>query len=410
MLGTSRNQIMTACVSCMVVMMACAVAIGSTNFPRITKNDFNSHIEQLSLDSEQKKKADVIFENYQKDLQATLDVRKQMLRWIWLSYPEEYGGYAPGLKAELNEDERTVEATIQLGLRQLERNYFKKLAGLDDNLIELVESLRRSQLRQRLLQKNTLPDTTPAGVAFDVFKLVQKIVPDWRNRPELAENLASYEELMDPLLIRLDDMLWKYDLVGNEGLHELKYKLGRGEIPPDELDWQISHVADFFVEIHYLLVQIRSLNNSATHAVASQLSDHDARQFQAQARQYLARYMYDSSDFLPDVIIPRALSLTDINNTQQETLSNIRTSYLNKESVTKAGLEPLFEQMLTRQMYRLSFEAWVRRIVLKETIKDPREHLRQEFRGKVDKWKVLQEQFIDQLKAVLTDRQWQQIQ
>lgn len=408
--GNPKNQMMTACVCFTIVMMVCAFAVGSNNFPSITSDDFNKHIQQLSLDSEQKSKAIVIFDSYQEDLQATLKYRDQMLRWIWSNLPEQYGGYAPNLRTVVIKDERLVEITVQMDLRQLQRNYFKQLAGLDRSLIKPVESLRRKHLRIRMLQESSIPDPAPCGVAFDVAKLLQEIVPDWRSRPYVAEYLASYEELMDRLLIKLDNVRWRYDSEVNQGLRDLKAKLARGEILPDDLDGHVSRVADSFVEIHYLLTQIRTLNNSTTHVVVPLLSDQDALLLQIRARRYLASYLYDSSSLLPDVLITRALKLPSLSVAQQETLSNLRISYLSKELVTEASLEPKYEQMWTKRMYRLSFEAWVRRIILKETIEDPREQLRDEFNVKVDKWNAIQKQFTAQLKVILTDSQWQKIQ
>ncbi|MCH8822684.1 MAG: hypothetical protein IH984_04160 [Planctomycetes bacterium] len=396
--------------SFMVVMLVCAAAVGSNNFPSITSDDFNKHIQQLSLDSAQKNKAKVIFDSYQEDLQATLKYRDQMLRWIWSNLPAQYGGYDPDLKTVVIKDERLVEITVQMDLRQLQRNYFKQLAGLDRSLIKPVESLRRKHLRIRMLQESSIPNPAPCGVAFDVAKLLQEIVPDWRSRPDVAEYLASYEELMDRLLIKLDHVRWRYDSEVNQGLRDLKAKLARGEILPDDLDGHVSRVADSFVEIHYLLTQIRTLNNSTTHVVVPLLSDQDALLLQIRARRYLASYLYDSSALLPYILIMRALKLPSLSIAQQETLSNLRISYLNKELISEASLEPKYEQMWTKHMYRLSFEAWVRRIILKETIEDPREQLRDEFNVKIKKWNALQEQFNQQLKVILTDSQWQKIQ
>ncbi len=408
--GNPKKRMMTACGFFMIIMLVCAVAVGSNNFPSITSDDFNKHIEQLPLDSVQKDKAKVIFDSYQEDLQATLEYRDQMLRWIWSNLPAQYGGYDPDLKTVVIKDERLVEITVQMDLRQLQRNYFKQLAGLDRSLIKPVESLRRKHLRIRMLQESSIPDPAPCGVAFDVAKLLQEIVPDWRSRPDVAEYLASYEELMDRLLIKLDNVRWRYDSEVNQGLRDLKAKLARGEILPDDLDGHVSRVADSFVEIHYLLTQIRTLNNSTTHVVVPLLSDQDALLLQIRARRYLASYLYDSSALLPYILITRALKLPSLSVTQQETLSNLRISYLNKELISEASLEPKYEQMWTKRMYRLSFEAWVRRIILKETIEDPREQLRDEFNVKVDKWEAIQKQFNEQLKVILTDRQWQQIQ
>lgn len=408
--GYPKNQMMTACMSFMVVMLVCAAAVGSNNFPSITSDDFNKHIQQLSLDSAQKNKAKVIFDSYQEDLQATLKYRDQMLRWIWSNLPAQYGGYDPDLKTVVIKDERLVEITVQMDLRQLQRNYFKQLAGLDRSLIKPVESLRRKHLRIRMLQESSIPNPAPCGVAFDVAKLLQEIVPDWRSRPDVAEYLASYEELMDRLLIKLDHVRWRYDSEVNQGLRDLKAKLARGEILPDDLDGHVSRVADSFVEIHYLLTQIRTLNNSTTHVVVPLLSDQDALLLQIRARRYLASYLYDSSALLPYILIMRALKLPSLSIAQQETLSNLRISYLNKELISEASLEPKYEQMWTKHMYRLSFEAWVRRIILKETIEDPREQLRDEFNVKIKKWNALQEQFNQQLKVILTDSQWQKIQ
>ena len=408
--GNPKKRMMTACGCFMIIMLVCAVAVGSNNFPSITSDDFNKHIQQLSLDSAQKDKAKVIFDSYQEDLQATLEYRDQMLRWIWSNLPAQYGGYDPDLKTVVIKDERLVEITVQMDLRQLQRNYFKQLAGLDRSLIKPVESLRRKHLRIRMLQESSIPNPAPCGVAFDVAKLLQEIVPDWRSRPDVAEYLASYEELMDRLLIKLDNVRWRYDSEVNQGLRDLKAKLARGEILPDDLDGHVSHVADSFVEIHYLLTQIRTLNNSTTHVVVPLLSDQDALLLQIRARRYLASYLYDSSALLPYILIMRALKLPSLSNAQQEILSNLRISYLSKEFVTEAYLEPVYEQMWTKRMYRLSFESWVRRVILKESIKDPREQLRREFNVKVDKWKAIQEQFIEQLKVILTESQWQQIQ
>ena len=408
--GNPKKRMMTACGCFMIIMLVCAVAVGSNNFPSITSDDFNKHIQQLSLDSAQKDKAKVIFDSYQEDLQATLEYRDQMLRWIWSNWPAQYGGYDPDLKTVVIKDERLVEITVQMDLRQLQRNYFKQLAGLDRSLIKPVESLRRKHLRIRMLQESSIPDPAPCGVAFDVAKLLQEIVPDWRSRPDVAEYLASYEELMDRLLIKLDNVRWRYDSEVNQGLRDLKAKLARGEILPDDLDGHVSHVADSFVEIHYLLTQIRTLNNSTTHVVVPLLSDQDALLLQIRARRYLASYLYDSSALLPYILIMRALKLPSLSIAQQETLSNLRISYLNKELVSEASLEPIYEQMWTKRMYRLSFESWVRRVILKESIEDPREQLRDEFNVKIKKWNALQEQFNQQLKVILTDSQWQKIQ
>ena len=405
-----KNQMMTACGCFTIVTMVCAVAVGSNNFPSITSDDFNKHIQQLSLDSAQKDKAKVIFDSYKEDLQATLKYRDQMLRWIWSNSPSNNRGYAPALYTEVAKDEKSVEETVQIGLRKLEREYFKQLAGLDRSLIEPVESLRRQQLRNRLLQRSTLEDTAPYGIDFDVAKLVKKIVPDLRMRRDASEQLVSYEEQMDPLLLKLDNMLWRYSSKGYQGLRDLIAKLEQGEVPADEIEEQISNVADFFVEIHYVLAQIRTLNSRTIQAITPLLSGQSAQRLRTRASRYLARYMFESAAQLPDVLILRALELPSLINMQQETLSNLRTSYVSKESVAESDLERIYEQMITKRMYRLAFEAWVREIVLKETIEDPREYLRDELNVKIKKWNALQEQFNQQLKVILTDSQWQKIQ
>jgi len=390
--------------------MVCAVAVGSNNFPSITSDDFNKHIKQLPLDSAQKDKAKVIFGSYQEDLQATLKYRDQMLRWIWSNSPETYGGYAPNLRTEVIKDERSVEATVQIDLRQLERDYFIRLAGLDRSLIKPVESLQRLHLRNRLLQRSTFEDTAPYGIDCDVTKLVKEIAPDWRTHRDVSEQIASYEELMDSFLMKLDDMLVKHNIEGNKVLHEFKAKFVRGEVMPDEIDVQVSRVADDFVQINYLLTQIRTLNSRTIQAVGLLLSEQDAQQLETRARQYLARYMFEFSNLLPNVLITRALRLHTLTNSQQETLSKLQFSYASKEYSTEKGLEQIYHQMITKQMYRLSFEAWVRMAILKETTEDPLEQLTDQFNVKVEKWNSLQEQFNQQLKVILTDRQWQQIQ
>lgn len=385
------------------------MALGSGDEVFVTDPEFKRHAAELGLSTQQQRSATDIFKRYQEEYYEVLETRDQCLPWIWSNSPTEYSGYDSTLQETVAADERSLDAAVQIGLRQLEHRYFAELGGLDATLADKAESLRRQHLRSRMLRAAALPDGSPYGSSLDVYALLEESVPNWRDEPDVVELLSNYECHLDAILTRLDGLLWRYDSEGNQALRELKARVAESVLTESQRERDIARVAAFFTEVHLLLTEIRNQNKDIVEVVISLLPEEQVGPLRSEAQRSLMGYMYDRNAPSPEAVLARSLKLSSLTRDQREKLLNLRMAVAGQRLTVSSRLDSLYQSMLTPEMWRLAFESWVRSIVVSEPFDDPRREQKDKFDKALAKWSATCHRFIAAIRNVLTVSQWEEM-
>jgi hypothetical protein len=369
---------------------------------RITAAEHAEHVLVLGFDEIRHSLADSCFDAYEDEFDDAIEVREQVLQWMWSNSPDSdpVGGYDAELEALIIAEYRGIDGFLQTELRRLEQRYFADLGDLEVGDGGQVEALRRRHLRTRLMRAEAVAWDGPYGAALDVCALVDRCAPDHAGEEAIAGLLLEYELQLDAILIALDETSCNHSNRLRRMIREARDAVGAATEGADH-EGEVERVAEFFGRPYMLRIRIRDLGRATVDAIAARLPDEQTERVRYEAQRNLAGYMYEAN--VPPVreMIERGLENPQVTEDQRAVLLALREAFTARESAALAQLEPIYEQMISPAMYRASFRQWAMTVVLRQRPEDPCEELEGLFDEGRARWRATCREYAEQVQGVL---------
>lgn len=365
---------------------------------------FREHVESLGLQGDFRLVAQAIFEGYQREYEEALLATGQSIEWVQLPARSSFGG-DPELRKLAVGDERAFQELWELGVRQLERSYFKQLGSLDPLPVERAEAMRRAQLRKRMLSSTVLPEGVPLGVSFDLLALVGDTGQRRTDAPAISEILLQYELSLDSLLQTLDEMLWRFNHDRRIGLKKLMATLADPSATESKLAAVADDVAEVYARPYVVCCKIREANKQAVARVGPLFGELTFEEFHRRAHRKLFSFMYEYDGRSPDALIRAALALEDLDEKQRRAILGIREAVKDGRITAAPRLERMYERTITPDMYRQIYRAWAQGIIDRTSVENPRKEIRQKFNKELERWHGTLKGFEEQVLEALSEAQ-----
>lgn len=399
-----RNRILRQAVLVVALWVAAAPAAGQRDPAglRIARAEHAENVLALGFDEIRRSLADSCFDAYEDEFDDAIEVRLQVLQWMWSNSPDSspVGGYDAELEALIDAEYRWIDSFLHTELRLLEKRYFADLADLEAGDGGRVEALRRRHLRKRLMRAEAVAWDGPYGAALDVCALVDQCAPDQAGEEAIAELLLEYELQLDAILITIDQTSPNRSTRLRRIIREARDAVAAAPAGADH-DGEIERVAEFFGRYYVRRVRIRDLGRAAVDAIAARLPEEQADRVRYEAQRSLAGYMYEES--VPPVreIIERGLKSPALTEDQRAILLALRDEFAARESAALAQLGAIYEQMISPAMYRAAFHHWATMVVLRERPEDPCAELEGVFDEGRARWRATCREYAQQVRDVL---------
>lgn len=262
----ARNRILRQAVLMVALWAAAAPVTGQSDlaYLRIAPAEHAEHVLVLGFDEIRRSLADSRFDAYEDEFDDAIEVRRQVLPWMWSNSPDSnpVGGYDAELEALIYAEYRWIDSFLQTELRRLEKRYFADLADLEAGDGGRVEALRRRHLRKRLMRAEAVAWDGPYGAALDVCALVERCAPDRAGEEAIAGLLREYELQLDAILIALDETVCDHTNRLRRMIREARDAVAAAPEGADHAG-EIERVAEFFGRPYMLRIRIRDLGRAA---------------------------------------------------------------------------------------------------------------------------------------------------
>ena len=399
--------------ACLAIVLGAAAAAGypaphGLDHLRITGGEFRQDVKKLDLSDKQLARAKAIHTDYATEFADALEAFKGARLWVAAILPAMYDAGDRELDRLNYADRHSLQRLWQESARRLEWRYFSDLGDLTEVPPQRVEALRRARLRRRILAAIGDAYNSPSGADLDVIKLVEETATGGLLDPEIARQLAAYAAALDPLLARVDRLLWRRSDDNRQTIDALREAV-RGGSDPDIASSHDAIVATR-LRLPILCNRIRAINERAVDALAAQLPDETAGAVREKASRTLYPFLYASQEEQtpqPDDLLRITLKRADLDRKKRASLLAIRSQLADARRRAVSHIDGLYERTISRQRYRDEYEIWARHLERlfrgAEIMEydDPTEADRRAFEEAVERWHRKLASFHEQIRSIV---------
>lgn len=259
----------------------------------LTAESVQAMAEELGLSTDEAALALEAFQRYSDELAPARTTLRELGRWnydhrIDLMYYDEDEATANDRAAVYTK----LEQAIQRGVRKLEERFFEQLDAIAPDQPEMIDSLRRARLRERVLPIYGLYNEFPHYVPlFDVAEFTRTTLGVENLTAEVEAAVLDYELAIEPMLLRIDKI--SIDWPENLGAahNEVKARVADGETV-DFDDLKRRELAPI-LEGRRLVGQVRQIEERTLQRLASLVPAELAEEFRAAHNEHLMDWIED---------------------------------------------------------------------------------------------------------------------